>query len=207
MHVLAAVIWVGGMFFAYVVLRPATGPLDPHARLELWGRVFRQFFPWVWASVVALLLSGYGMVFLALGGFGAAGVHVHIMQAIGLLMIVLFLHLYFAPWARLRRALEAGDDQTAARQLGQISLDGRDQSGARTAHLGDRRERPLLGLGAAPAGRWRRPLGGHSRSRNMSRSRPRQCRGQIEAANRRCLTGARKAKHERRWGKAACTIS
>jgi uncharacterized membrane protein len=119
-HVLAAVIWVGGMFFAYVVLRPATGALDPHARLELWGRVFRQFFPWVWASVVALLLSGYGMVFLALGGFRAAGVHVHIMQAIGLLMIVLFLHLYFAPWPRLRRALEAGDDKMAARQLGQI---------------------------------------------------------------------------------------
>ena len=119
-HVLAAVIWVGGMFFAYVVLRPATGALDPHGRLELWGRVFRQFFPWVWASVVALLLSGYGMVFLGLGGFGTAGVHVHIMQAIGLLMIVLFLHLYFAPWARMRRALEAGDDQSAARQLGQI---------------------------------------------------------------------------------------
>jgi uncharacterized membrane protein len=119
-HVLAAVIWVGGMFFAYVVLRPTTGALDPHGRLELWGKVFRQFFPWVWASVVALLLSGYGMVLLALGGFGAAGAHVHIMQATGLLMIVLFLHLYFAPWARLRRALEAGDDQTAARQLGQI---------------------------------------------------------------------------------------
>jgi uncharacterized membrane protein len=119
-HVLAAVIWVGGMFFAYVVLRPASGALEPHPRLELWGRVFRQFFPWVWASVVALLLSGYGMVFFALGGFGAAGVHVHIMQAIGLLMMVLFLHLYFAPWARLRRALEAGDDKMAARQLGQI---------------------------------------------------------------------------------------
>jgi uncharacterized membrane protein len=119
-HVLAAVIWVGGMFFAYVVLRRATAALDLHLRLELWGQVFRQFFPWVWASVVALLLSGYGMVFLGLGGFRGAGVHVHVMQAIGLLMMVLFLHLYFAPWARLRRALAAGDDKMAARQLGQI---------------------------------------------------------------------------------------
>ena len=119
-HVLAAVIWVGGMFFAYVVLRPATGALDPRVRLELWGQTFHNFFPWVWASVAALLLSGYGMMLFGLGGFRTAGVHVHIMQAVGLLMIALFLHLYFAPWARLRRALAAGDDQMAARQLAQI---------------------------------------------------------------------------------------
>jgi uncharacterized membrane protein len=119
-HVLAAVIWVGGMFFAYMVLRQAVGPIDPHPRLELWRRVFRQFFPWVWLSIVALLVSGYGMMFLALGGFAGAGVHVHIMQATGLLMIALFLHLYFAPWRRLQRALDQSDDQAAAGQLSQI---------------------------------------------------------------------------------------
>jgi uncharacterized membrane protein len=119
-HVLAAVIWVGGMFFAYMVLRRSTGTIDPHVRLELWGQVFRQFFPWVWASIVALLVSGYGMMFLALGGFADAGLHVHIMQAIGLLMIALFLHLYFAPWPRMRRALDAGDYKMATAQLTQI---------------------------------------------------------------------------------------
>jgi uncharacterized membrane protein len=119
-HALAAVIWVGGMFFAYVVLRQALGTLDPPARLNLWRGVFGRFFPWVWASVVALLLSGYGMIFFGLGGFGDAGVHVHVMQATGLLMMALFLHLYFAPWRRLRRALDAGDHQTAAAQLDQI---------------------------------------------------------------------------------------
>ena len=119
-HAFAAVIWVGGMFFAYMVLRPATGALDPHVRLDLWGRVFVQFFPWVWASIVALLVSGYGMIFFSLGGFAGAGVHVHVMQATGLLMMALFLHLFFAPWRRLRRALDAGDDQAAGVQLDQI---------------------------------------------------------------------------------------
>jgi uncharacterized membrane protein len=119
-HVLAAVIWVGGMFFAYAVLRRAARTIDPHVRLDLWGQVFQQFFPWVWASIAALLLSGYGMVFLAFGGFAGAGVHVHIMQAIGLLMMALFLHLYFAPWPRMRRALAAGDYKMATRQLTQI---------------------------------------------------------------------------------------
>ena len=119
-HAFAAVIWVGGMFFAYMVLRPATGALDPHVRLDLWGQVFRQFVPWVWASIVALLVSGYAMIFFGLGGFAGAGVHVHVMQATGLLMMALFLHLFFAPWRRLRRALDAGDDQAAGVQLDQI---------------------------------------------------------------------------------------
>ena len=119
-HALAAVIWVGGMFFAYMVLRQALGPVDAHARLDLWRHVLGRFFPWVWASIVALLLSGYGMIFLGLGGFAEAGVHVHVMQVTGLLMMALFLHLYFAPWRRLQRALAQSDDQMATRQLTQI---------------------------------------------------------------------------------------
>ncbi len=119
-HILGAIVWVGGMFFAYVVLRPVTGELDPGARLGLWRGVFARFFPWVWASVVGLLASGYGMLVFGLGGFAGAGVHVHIMNAIGLIMTALFLHLYFAPWRRLQRALDQGDQALAARQLGQI---------------------------------------------------------------------------------------
>ena len=119
-HILGAIVWVGGMFFAYVVLRPVAGRMEPGPRLALWREVFARFFPWVWASVVGLLASGYGMLFLGLGGFAAAGVHVHAMQAIGLIMTALFLHLYFAPWRRLRRALDQGDQAMAARQLGQV---------------------------------------------------------------------------------------
>jgi uncharacterized membrane protein len=122
LHILGAVVWVGGMFLAYMVLRPATGTLDPPARLLLWRGVLQRFFPWVWASIVALLLSGYGMLFLALGGFAGAGVHVHIMNLTGLVMMALFLHLYFAPWRRLQRALDAGDNAAAAQQLGQIRM-------------------------------------------------------------------------------------
>jgi uncharacterized membrane protein len=120
LHILGAVVWVGGMFLAYVVLRPAADPLEPPVRLALWRRVLERFFPWVWASIVALLVSGYGMLFLALGGFAGAGVHVHVMNLVGLIMMALFLHLYFAPWRRLRRVLDAGDVAAAAGQLGQI---------------------------------------------------------------------------------------
>ena len=55
LHVLAAVVWVGGMFFAYVVLRPAVGDIEPASeRLKLWARVFPRFFAWVWAVVIVL---------------------------------------------------------------------------------------------------------------------------------------------------------
>lgn len=120
LHALAAVVWVGGMFFAYMVLRPSVGSIEPSARLDLWRQVLGRFFPWVWASIVALLASGYGVTFFGLGGFAGAGAHVHIMQATGLLMMALFLHLYFAPWRRLQRALAQNDQATAARQLTQI---------------------------------------------------------------------------------------
>lgn len=119
-HTLGAIVWVGGMFFAYVVLRPVAGQMDGPARLALWRSVLGRFLPWVWASIVALLASGYFMMFWGLGGFAGAGVHVHIMHALGWVMVLLFLHLYFAPWRRLRQALDAGDGQTAAARLSQI---------------------------------------------------------------------------------------
>lgn len=122
LHILAVIVWVGGMFFAYLCLRPATNPLEPPERLALWGRGFDRFFPWVWASVVVLLASGYSMIFVVLDGFGSVGLHVHIMQATGLLMMLLFIHLWFAPYGRFKRALGASDLSEAGRNLNQIRL-------------------------------------------------------------------------------------
>lgn len=116
-HVLAAMFWVGGMAFALTVLRPAAGGLEPAVRLSLWRQVFSRFLPWVGVSIVALLVSGYAMLFLHFGGFRGAGVHVHVMHALGLVMVGLFLHLFFAPWRRFRAALDQGALPEAARNL------------------------------------------------------------------------------------------
>jgi uncharacterized membrane protein len=119
-HILAAVVWVGGMFFAYVVLRPSSGPLPPETRLTLWQTVFRKFFPWVWLSILVLLASGYGMIFLYLGGFAGARPSIHVMQGLGIVMVLLFLHLFFAPWRRFSAAMENGYFPDAAKYLHQI---------------------------------------------------------------------------------------
>lgn len=120
LHVVAAVIWVGGMFFAHRFQRPAALQLEPPHRLALWRATFAGFFPWVWGSIVVLLATGYWMLFSVFGGFAGAGIHVHIMHAVAWVMVLLFCHVYFAPYRRLCRALDGGDLQAAAKQLAQI---------------------------------------------------------------------------------------
>ena len=64
LHVLAAVIWVGGMFTIYVCLRPALSVLEqPSDRVKIAAATFAKFFPWVWLSIVVLFISGYLMLF------------------------------------------------------------------------------------------------------------------------------------------------
>ena len=120
LHTLSAVVWVGGMFFAHQVLRPAAVMLEPGPRLTLWSRALGRFFAWVFAAIVLLLLTGYAMVFGVYAGFGDVGLHIHLMQGIGILMVLLFLHLYFAPWRRFRTAVARQDWAEGGRHLGQI---------------------------------------------------------------------------------------
>jgi uncharacterized membrane protein len=121
LHLLAAVVWVGGMFFAYMALRPvAASLLEPPQRLPLWTQTFLRFFPWVWLAVVTLPVTGYWMIFKVFGGMAQVGLHVHLMQGLGWLMILLYLHMYFAPFQRMRRAVAAGDWPAGGTQLAQI---------------------------------------------------------------------------------------
>jgi len=120
LHILAAVVWVGGMFFAYVVLRPSAGAFPPEPRLALWRRVFGRFFPWVWLSIVVLLISGYGMIFAYYGGFAGVRLSIHVMQGVGIVMMLLFGHLFFGPWRRFRDAVEKKHFPAAAKYLNQI---------------------------------------------------------------------------------------
>jgi|SRR6516165_7841917 len=120
LHTLSAVVWVGGMLFAHQILRPAAAALDPGPRLLLWSRVLGRFFAWVIAAIVLLLATGYILVLGVLGGFSRVGLHVNVMQGIGILMMLLFFHLYFAPWRRFRLAVGREDWAEGGRQLGQI---------------------------------------------------------------------------------------
>jgi uncharacterized membrane protein len=118
LHVLSVVIWVGGMFFAYMALRPvAAERLEPPQRLSLWEGVFGRFFPWVWGSVAIILGSGMYMMF----SMGMPPTrYVSLMFVLGVLMMLLFAHVYFAPFKRLKRAVAAKDWPAGGAALGQI---------------------------------------------------------------------------------------
>lgn len=123
LHVLAVIIWVGGMFFAYMALRPvAASQLEAPVRLTLWQGVFGKFFLWVIASIVLILISGYWMIFGPYGGMKNTPVFVHIMQLLGLIMMAIFGHVFFAPYQRLKQAVASQDWSTAGTQLNQIRM-------------------------------------------------------------------------------------
>jgi uncharacterized membrane protein len=119
-HILAAVVWVGGMFFAHQVLRPAAAGLEPAPRLALWSRVLGRFFAWVFAAIVLLLASGFALVSGVYGGFRGSGLYIQLMMGLGIIMTLIFLHLYFAPWRRFRAAVAHQDWAEGGRQLAQI---------------------------------------------------------------------------------------
>ena len=123
LHVLAVVVWVGGMFFAYLILRPvAASQLEPPVRLTLWAGVLGRFFPWVFASIAVILVTGLWMVLAVFGGFAASGLYINLMFGLGLVMMLIFLHVYFAPYRRLRTAVEQADWPAGGKQLAQIRV-------------------------------------------------------------------------------------
>lgn len=123
LHVLSVAIWVGGMFFAYVCLRPiAASQLEPPVRLQLWAGVFGKFFPFVWVTVILLPLTGYMMISNLYDGMGNAPLYVHLMNGLGSLMIFIYLHVFFAPFQRLKRAVASQDWPAGGKALAQIRI-------------------------------------------------------------------------------------
>ena len=106
LHQLATVIWVGGMFFAHVALRPATKQtLKGVERLNLMQGVFRRFFPWVWICVITLWATGaWGYAAKGIGG-----VHVHLMMGLAGLMTAIFIYIFFVPYRKFKLAMEHED--------------------------------------------------------------------------------------------------
>ena len=123
LHLLPAVSWVGGMFFAYMALRPvAASQLEPPARLSLWVGVFSKFFPWVFVSIALILVSGLWMVYAVFGGFAATGLYVPVMLVLGIVMMLIFFHVFFAPYKRLKQAVAEEDWPAGGKQLAQIRM-------------------------------------------------------------------------------------
>ncbi len=120
-HQVAAIIWIGGMFFAHMALRPAAlTTLEPPQRLPLFATVFQHFFRWVWISVIALLVTGFILLFQWFGGMKGAPVHVHLMLTLGLIMAGIYIYIFFIPYRQLQKQVAAQSWPAAGKALNTI---------------------------------------------------------------------------------------
>jgi uncharacterized membrane protein len=107
-HILCAVLWVGGMAFALMVMRPALGTLEPAQRVALHVPILRRFLLIVWHAMPLILISGFAMVPGLYGGFANLPWAVNLMMLGGIVMAIIFLILFFGPWREMRAAPAPG---------------------------------------------------------------------------------------------------
>jgi uncharacterized membrane protein len=121
LHVLAAILWVGGMFFAWMILRPAViAALEGPQRLKLWVQVFPRFFVWVWGAVIVLPVTGIGMIQMNFSGFDTAPRYVQVMIGLYVVMVALFIKIQSVQLPELQRAVTEEKWPDGAAALGKI---------------------------------------------------------------------------------------
>jgi uncharacterized membrane protein len=116
-HLLGAIVWLGGMVFAQFFLRPALGLLEPRDRLRLMQAVLARFFAAVWVAAALVVVSGGWM--LARAG-SAAPWPWWVMAAGGCAMVVVFAYVRLLPYPRLVRSLAAAEMPAAAAALAAV---------------------------------------------------------------------------------------
>lgn len=121
LHLAAAIFWMGGMAFMVMAVRPALHEqLQPPQRLPLAVAVLRRFFVVVMASIAVLLATGTWLLLQVPGAQAPRGWHA--MAGLGVLMMLVFAHIFFAPWRRLRAAVAAQDWPEGGRRMNQVAL-------------------------------------------------------------------------------------
>ncbi len=102
LHLLGMAIWVGGLVWVMVILRPSLALLDPTPRVSVHLQSLKRFFRLVWQVV---LLTGWSMEIFREGGFAGADWHINAMQGLGILMALVFAYSYFGPFKKAQRAI------------------------------------------------------------------------------------------------------
>lgn len=108
LHVLGVVVWVGGMFFAHMALRPAAMLLPPPQRLPLLAATLDRFIAWAGVAIALIVVSGVALI-AAAGGMAAVGLSVHAMTGLGAVMVVVYAYIALRPLRQLRAGVAAAD--------------------------------------------------------------------------------------------------
>jgi len=126
LHVLSIVVWVGGMVFTHFFLRPAVAQLEPPVRLRLMHDVLGRFFHAVLIASLLTLASGLWMLgrvakqVVQSGGNFEMPLGWTLMTVFGIAMVAIFMHIRFALYKRLGRAVAASEWPAGGVALAQI---------------------------------------------------------------------------------------
>jgi uncharacterized membrane protein len=121
LHLAGAIFWMGGMAFMVMALRPALhAQQQPPVRLPLVVAVLRRFFMVVVISIVLLLLTGLWMLLEIPAAEAPRGWHA--MAGLGVVMMLVFGHIFFSPWRGLQRAVAAQDWPEGGKRMNQIAV-------------------------------------------------------------------------------------
>ncbi len=127
-HVSSIILWLGGMIFAHVFLRPALATLAPPERMHLANNVLGRFFAAVLWAATLTLISGVWMIgrvaktSVQAGGSFNMPLTWTVMASLGVLMVALFVHIRFVLYPRFRAAVASGDWAQAADRLARLRL-------------------------------------------------------------------------------------
>jgi uncharacterized membrane protein len=128
LHVLGALMWLGGMLATWTILRPAgLAGASRAQRLEHVAGIFPRVFGWIWAAVLILPISGVALLRLRFTGFETAPRDVQIMMGLYLIMVALFLRMQALQLPALRKAVAAqewADGLAAATKLRRLAIVG-----------------------------------------------------------------------------------
>ena len=123
LHLAAGIVWLGGMAFMLFALRPALlSQLEGAARLTFLTQVLQRFFAIVLGAIAVLLLSGLHLYGAGAKAVGMASIPLgwHLMFGLGITMILVFGHIYFAGFKGLKRAVADANWPVAASKSAQI---------------------------------------------------------------------------------------
>lgn len=126
-HLACAIVWMGGMAFMLLALRPATLiTMEAQPRARLMVAVMQRFFLLVCVAIGGLLATGghlYTSTFRAskaVMGAGVVPLGWNLMVGLGVLMFLIFGHIYFAGFQKFKRAVAGADWPVAAKAGAQI---------------------------------------------------------------------------------------
>jgi len=126
LHLLAIIVWLGGMVFTHFFLRPAVAGLQPAERLRLMYGVLSRFFAAVLVSVAVVLVTGSWMIGRTAAQMAQSGLRFSmpiewmVMASLGFVMALLFGYIRLVPFRRLSHAVKSLDWSKGAAALIQI---------------------------------------------------------------------------------------